>query len=618
MKATIRGHAQSMLSVDSAGITVWLPWVVFGKVWQDVATYLREAIGKREFIVFTQQVMTERDKGKDAPRWKSDPVDVLSWFLFLLKVPVVHELVQLWQVIDWRAINRIAGEEYKNAHGGRLAWAPAQLIAILILMFLYSVPHETTILARIPENIVWCWFCGFSLFGPFPKHDALYELRKRIGIARFERILTMVVEACLKARLIKNELVNFDPTPVTASAHRWSPYERAVILTRALIRYLENVWVGQNDPDADSQPSFPEAIKTLAAKVALEILPHKGLQDVKPERVVESVEQWEKKAQGSDPVWKETSEAIAEELSSATLDAEDASPLESLAPCAEKHGAGLDGEGGNSLRRWLVVMGKKVLQRLPHARGDQGARVGRTTNYTWFCGYLLAFMVDSYRQIITAVAWRSGNARQAQMFIPAMEAHIERVGKPEETATDSAFDDPEVHTYLDQEEIVGHITSREHAKPRDGGFGTDRVTWPEDNDGQPAEAPLCPNQMLLIPKGKPQSGRQVYEGTTCAGCAMYERCYPSGEGKPKQFSLDPEEHRRWQQNREHCQTEEYKAAQRQRFVSEGRFGLAKMNHHGDRAPYRSDEMNHIAGLMIAIVMDYRILARHQQSVKKAA
>ena len=43
-----------------------------------------------------------------------------------------------------------------------------------------------------------------------------------------------------------------------------------------------------------------------------------------------------------------------------------------------------------------------------------------------------------------------------------------------------------------------------------------------------------------------------------------------------------------------------------------------MNHHGDRAPYRSDEMNHIAGLMIAIVMDYRILARHQQRAEKAA
>jgi len=623
MEATIQGDEQSTFHVDARGITIWLPWAVFGKVWQDVAAYLREAIGKRQFIVFTQRVMTERGKEEDAPRWKTNPVDVLSWFLFLLKVPVVHELVQLWQAIDWPAINRIAGEKYKNAHGGRRAWAPAQLIAMLMLMFLYGVAHETTIVARVQENIVWCWFCGFSLFGPFPAHDALYELRKRIGLERFERILTLVVLACLEAGLINNALVNFDPTPMTASAHRWSPYERAVILSRALIRYLERVWAGQQDKGEGEPQTLPEAVKTLAAEVALEILPHKGLQDVKPERVVESVEQWEKEAQESDPVWKETSEAIAEELSSATLDAADGCPvdaegLESLAQGVEKDEDDLGREAGDELRKWLVEMGKQVLARLPHARGDQGARVGRTTNYTWFCGYLLAFMVDSFRQVITAVAWQSGNAKQAKMFIPAMAAHIERVGKPKATATDSAFDDPQVHAYLDQEGIVGHITSRDHAKPRDGGFGTDQVTWPEDNNGLPAEAPLCPNQMPLTAQGKPQNGRQVYEGTACAGCALYKRCYPSGEGQAKQFSLDPEEHRRWQQNRQHCQTEDYKAAQRQRFASEGRFGLAKMNHHGAKAPYRSDDMNHIAGLMIAIVMNYRILARHQQSTEKAA
>jgi hypothetical protein len=241
--------------------------------------------------------------------------------------------------------------------------------------------------------------------------------------------------------------------------------------------------------------------------------------------------------------------------------------------------------------------------------------VGRTTNYTWFCGYLLAFAVDACRQIITAVAWQSGNARQAKMLEPVMEAHIERVGKPKAAAADSAFDDPGVHTYLDDKGIVGHITTRHHAKPKDGGYGTDLVTWNENVDGEPSEHPLCPNQQPLTPKGKPRNGRQFFEGTACAGCQLYKQCYPSGTGQPKQFSLDPKAHRRWQENREHCQTEEYKAAHRKRFVSEGRFGLAKMNHHGARAPYRSDEMNHIAGLMIAIVMDYRILARYQPSIE---
>lgn len=45
-------------------------------------------------------------------------------------------------------------------------------------------------------------------------------------------------------------------------------------------------------------------------------------------------------------------------------------------------------------------------------------------------------------------------------------------------------------------------------------------------------------------------------------------------------------------------------------MEEGRFGLAKMNHGADKAPYRGDEMNHIAGLMIATVMNWRVLARH--------
>jgi len=593
MEASIQGDGQSTLHINAQGIVIWLPWQVFSDAWQWIATHLEEAIGNHSFVVSTQRVMTVRDKDPDAPRWKANGVDVLSWFLYLLKVSPNHELVRLWHVIDWVSINRIAGTEYHNAHGGRLAWAPAQLVAMLVLMFLYGVAHETTILARIKESIVWCWFCGFSWFGPFPKHDSLYDFRVRMGVERFERILTLVVLACTEVGWVQNMLVGFDLTAVTASAHRWSPYERAVILARALIRYLEMVWAEQ-EPE---QP-FPDALQALAAEVALEILPHKGLRDAKPERVVESVAQWDEKAEETSPVWKETSEAIAEEMWAAALPP----------PLAEK-----EGQADHPLRTWLIEVGKQVLGQMPHARGDPHARVGRTTDYTWFCGYLLGFVVDTFCQVITAVVWASGNVKQYKLFEPAMEAHIARVGEPEATAADSAFDDPHVHTYLDEKGIVGHITSREHTKPRDGGYGTDRVTWV---DGM--EEPICPNHSPLIPKGKPQNGRQGYEGTSCAQCPIYHRCYPTGEGKPKRFSLNPEAHRRWQENREHCQTEAYKAAHRERFVSEGRFGLAKMNHHAARAPYRSDEMNHIAGLMIAIVMNYRILARHQQSLRKTA
>ncbi len=258
-------------------------------------------------------------------------------------------------------------------------------------------------------------------------------------------------------------------------------------------------------------------------------------------------------------------------------------------------------------RAKLVKVAKKILAQLPHTRGDQDAKVGRTTNYTWFCGYLLGFVVDGAYQVITAVIWAAGNNSQESLLKPALQVHQKRVGKPNGVATDSAFDKPEVHNYLDQEEIEGHITSRAHAPPPDGGYGTDRVTWQEG-----AGQPFCPNQKPLTPKGKPQRGRQTYEGTDCDSCPIYKRCHPRGEeGQVKQYSLNPDEHRRWQENRTHCQSEEYKTARDERFVTEGRFGLAKSNHRAGKAPYRSGEMNHIAGVMIAIVMNIRILARHQ-------
>jgi transposase len=584
MGAIIRGAGTSELRWDAQGLVICLPRQVFGAMWDTLVAWLTEVRRSRAFIAWTRPAMTVRGSGPDAPRWKVHSLDVLSGLLFLLKVPASHELARLWAVIDWSAINGLCAPLYNNAHGGPHAWAPAQMIALLVLMFLYGVPHETTLLRRVQENIVWCWFCGFTLFGQWPDHSTLYTFRKRVGVELLEQVLTLAVCACIEAGLVANDLVHFDLTAVVASGHRWSPYERAVVLSKALIRYLELVWADQMP-----QKPFPEALRILAAEVALETLPHKALNDVAPERVAQSVADWDGQADPAQTAWQTTLEETVQEQ----LPAEDAPPLQSATV--------------EQTKPWLSRVAKRIMEQLPHTRGDQDARVGRTTSYTWFCGYLLGFVVDGLHHIITAVAWGAGNVKQALLFRPAMEQHCQRVpGKPKGAAIDSAFDHPEVHAYLDQESIEGHVTSRNHAKPRDGGFGTDCLVW------HPTKWEVyCPHETPLQPQGNGRSGRRAFVGTGCEQCELYARCYPSGGGEPKKFTLDPAHHRRWQQNREHCRTDAYKAAQKARFVEEGRFGLAKMNHGADKAPYRSDEMNHIAGLMIATVMNWRILARHR-------
>ena len=705
----------SSLELRPTGISIWLPMQVFGALWSLLVSQLSGIVNSSPIIPFNQRKMTLRDASADAPRWIANQIDVLSWFIFLLKVPTNHELVRLWQVIDWQQINRLAAPYYHNAHGGRPAWAPAQLVAILILMFLHGMPYETTVVRLIQENIVWCWFSGFGLFGPFPTHDALYEFRKRVGVECFQEILTLVVEACMKAGLVDNELIHFDLTPCEASAHRWSPYERAVIVTQALIRYLELVWSEQTP-----EGTFPESLKILAAQVALESLPHKGLKSVKPERVVESVETWHEKADDGNPIWQQASEQLAQQLAeeSPTLPSPEKSdtnvnvdananassnangnangnanangngngngnangnanassngngngngngnangtpvvqtevvpsisgttapskttlefiPLNSIdileaievlaAPDTPRgliplssieiiepqimldDEVGVDQVSKAVIHTHLTNLAKKIIKGLPHARGDNDARVGRTTNYTWFCGYLIGFVVDDAHQVITAVVLGAGNIKQAHLFEPAISAHIGRVGIPKEVAADSAFDEHQNHVFLDDKKIVGNVTSRNHAKPKDGGYGTDRVTW---KDG----IPFCPANKPLEAIGKPKkNGQLTHQGTGCTTCQDYSRCYPSGDGKPKRFYFKPKAHQRWQENRQHNQTQEYKEAQRARFATEGRFGLAKNNHHADRAPYRSDDYNLMAALMIATMMNLRILAKHQK------
>ena len=169
--------------------------------WDTLVARLTEVVQSRAFIAWTQPAMTVRDSGPGAPRWKVHALNVLSGLLFLLKVPLDHELVRLWAVLDWSAINALCAPLYHNAHGGPHAWAPAQMVALLVLMFLYGVPHETTLLCRVRENIVWSWFCGLGLFGPWPDHSTLHTSRKDLGVELCEQVLTLAVQACIEAGL---------------------------------------------------------------------------------------------------------------------------------------------------------------------------------------------------------------------------------------------------------------------------------------------------------------------------------------------------------------------------------------------------------------------------------
>ena len=98
---------------------------------------------------------------------------------------------------------------------------------------------------------------------------------------------------------------------VSASARVWTPYERAVLLTQALMRYLE-----QTENDGLLATPLPEALRQLAAEVAIEVLGNKRLQKNAqvPSRVLGSLERWTRQRQEAkgQALWEMTLEqAIA-------------------------------------------------------------------------------------------------------------------------------------------------------------------------------------------------------------------------------------------------------------------------------------------------------------------
>ena len=585
------GYA-SFVRFEEKRLTIQLSSELFALgFWETIKAWFQTKYGVAHWLSAPFQVMTAEEDEPNYPRWKQIGVDVLSWIMFHLLVPADHRLVQLWQEVDWRSINRLCASMYKNSKSGQRAWAPAQMFALLLLYFVLPVPSECELLRTVAIVPVYRWFCGFGLFTRIPDHSTLHDFRKNVGGARFEAILSLVVLRCIECGLVANELVHFDMKGVPASSRAWSPYERAVLLTAGLVKYLEQT---QSDPDTP----LAEVVREQAAQVAIEVLGNKSLQknEQAPARILKSLDRWTRQRQEANgqALW----EMSLEQAVSILLNTDNDPAMSQT----QMRGRG-----------WLKEITERLKGLLPHARGDRDARVGWVNNVTMKCGYWLGFLVDGLYGVITAVSVVPLNVGQSSQMLPALDVHRQRLDAyPEAVAADSAQDFFSVHQGLDERQIQGHIASHDR-RTQGGGFGAAHFTF--DEQGQLR----CPAEKILPAAGKPdKDGRTPFRAqqSDCATCSFQTQCLPKGQQPdgPRFIRLRQDSHQRWHQNREHTQTQAYKQAQKKRFASEGLFGLAARLHGADKMPYRSQAMNHIAGLIIGTAMNLAVLVRQPTSV----
>jgi transposase len=476
---------------------------------------------------------------------------------------------------------------YKNQERGAPAYPPQVLFRVLVLMFISGTPFESATLQRLQTDVAWRWFVGLSVLWPIPDAGTLCRFRQRLGVERFEAILVTLLEACDQAGLIGHLEHYFDCTGVEASARQVTPYERAVILAKAMSAYLNEASGGESSVSQEQ-----------IAAIVLEVLgeKHPSLKEVKPVQIVSSQAHLEEELERTvkaEPQWWQR---LRQELTrlKQQVSGSPQAHLEHLREVARQPG------------RCCALVPS-----LPQAFGNPDAAVGHTRTDGTLCGYRSGFLVDAKRRIIVAVIVVALNCVEAPLVIQALDKQYAIFRRyPRRLGLDSAFDRDEVHIYLEAHDIYGGITVR--SRPGAAGvFHTDAFVWNE------AGQLLCPQgEVMEFVKGPDAKGLDLYRATgKCAQCPSLNQCLTAKqqqktEPPQRELRINPAVHQRAQRNRERSRSPEGRALRRRRFATEGLFGHVNTYHNGDKSPYRSGAMDHIAQLMVAFVSNLETLAAY--------
>ncbi len=573
----------SRLTLTEAGMTIDIPRGYWTKrQWKRIVQVGTELmVAGLVWIIAPSRIESVPSNADNSrPRWKTMRIDALSGLLYALMIPSSHPLRILYDAIDWAQIDQLCAPVYKNQKTGAPAYPPQVLFRILVLMFYSGTPFESATLHRLETDVAWRWFVGLSLLRQVPDAGTLSYFRGRLGVERFEAVLIMLIIACDEAGLIGHLESYYDMTGVEASATQVTPYQRAVILAKAMSAYLTEELGGIG-------LISPEEIAAIVLEVLQE--QHPSLKKVKAGQIVASQEK------------------LAEHLSQTVK--EEPKWWQRLGEKVKELGQKWPGVSGTKAEH-LREVACQLVPSLPQAFGNPDAAVGHTRTDGTVCGYRSGFLVDAKHWIITAVVFVALNKPEAPTVITALDKHYSIFDRyPERVGLDSAFDRDEVHQELETQQIEGVATVRSRPGPK-GVFHADAFIWNEK--GQL----ICPAEAVMEQVAGPyKDGTDRYRSSVeCAQCPLLTQCLTAKQQLKKEprreLKTNTAAHQRAQRNRERSRSDEGWALRLRRFAAEGLFGHVNRYHNGDKAPYRDGPMDHIAQLMVAFTSNLEKLATH--------
>jgi transposase len=131
-------------------------------------------------------------------------------------VPADHFYRHLDAALDLTFVRDWVQDRY--AERGRPSIDPVVFFKLQLIMFFEGLRSERRLIETASLHLAHRWYLGYALDEQLPDHSSLTRIRKRLGLAVFERFFEQVVGLCQQAGLIWGKELFFDATKVRANA----------------------------------------------------------------------------------------------------------------------------------------------------------------------------------------------------------------------------------------------------------------------------------------------------------------------------------------------------------------------------------------------------------------
>ena len=131
-------------------------------------------------------------------------------------VPADHFYRHLDAALDLSFVREWVAGCY--AERGRPSIDPIVFFKLQLMLFFKGLRSERRLVETASLHLAHRWYLGYGLDEPLPDHSSLTRIRKRLGLAVFERFFEHVVALCQQAGLIWGKELFFDATKIRANA----------------------------------------------------------------------------------------------------------------------------------------------------------------------------------------------------------------------------------------------------------------------------------------------------------------------------------------------------------------------------------------------------------------